>query len=301
MSGGQAGRVWPSLEAAAKLHENTTTCVSDSLTEQLCAVSSTAQPVSHTAGQLAGRVTRFPSLTLLCPCVSASLRGVPGPLDECEVHSRLLFVTDAPRSAGLRAQGSAHSAPGPERAGVRHPWRGPGGVRPGPPHPQRGALQALRGAAGQQGGGRGQWWFVNCTQNEEEQNLMAFQYRGQVYYKCFQPTGPGCELLVWYGEEYTRELGITWDYLWDKKSRASGSSVPISSQVFPCTQCSVAFTAQLFLHKHMKRCHPQEYLTLLRSGSIRAESLLPTHCPLICPAPYTTAPSVGRAKLQHNA
>ncbi|MBN3299108.1 PRDM9 methyltransferase, partial [Amia calva] len=71
--------------------------------------------------------------------------------------------------------------------------------------------------------------FVNCTRNEEEQNLVAFQYRRQVYYRCFQAIGVGCELLVWYGEEYARELGITWDYLWDKKSRASG----IQSLLYP--------------------------------------------------------------------
>ncbi|XP_066552076.1 histone-lysine N-methyltransferase PRDM9 [Amia ocellicauda] len=121
--------------------------------------------------------------------------------------------------------------------------------------------------------------FVNCARDEDEQNLVAFQYRGQVYYRSFRPIGPGCELLVWYGEDYARELGVTWDHLWDKKSRASG--VPICSQVFPCSQCSLVFTAQLFLHRHIKRCHQQEYLTLLRSGSITINHSLLSPAPCV--------------------
>ncbi|MBN3311242.1 PRDM9 methyltransferase, partial [Amia calva] len=43
-----------------------------------------------------------------------------------------------------------------------------------------------------------------------------------MFYRSFRPIVLGCELLVWYGEEYARELGITWDCLWDNKSRATG-------------------------------------------------------------------------------
>ncbi|CAN0242226.1 unnamed protein product [Lampetra planeri] len=50
--------------------------------------------------------------------------------------------------------------------------------------------------------------FVNCARNEQEQNLVAFQHRGQIYYRTFRAVGPGSELLVWYGEEFAQELGI---------------------------------------------------------------------------------------------
>ena len=35
---------------------------------------------------------------------------------------------------------------------------------------------------------------------------------------------PGEELLVWYGEEYARDLGIFFDYLGDNKSYTRGTS-----------------------------------------------------------------------------
>ena len=53
--------------------------------------------------------------------------------------------------------------------------------------------------------------FINCARIEEEQNMVAFQYRGQIFYRTFKHIYPGTELLVWYGEEYARELGISTD------------------------------------------------------------------------------------------
>lgn len=47
---------------------------------------------------------------------------------------------------------------------------------------------------------------------------MAFQYQGGILYRCCQPIKPGQELLVWYDEEYAKHLGVTFDYLWNKKS-----------------------------------------------------------------------------------
>ena len=50
--------------------------------------------------------------------------------------------------------------------------------------------------------------FVNFARNVNEQNLVAYQYLGQIYYRTFRDIDPNMELLVWYGEEYTEELGI---------------------------------------------------------------------------------------------
>ena len=50
--------------------------------------------------------------------------------------------------------------------------------------------------------------FVNCARDEEEQNLLAFQYHGDVYYRVYKEIEAGAELLVWYGDEYGEQLGI---------------------------------------------------------------------------------------------
>ena len=50
--------------------------------------------------------------------------------------------------------------------------------------------------------------YINSPRCREEQNLVAFQYNGSVYYRVFQPVEADGELLVWYGTEYGRELGV---------------------------------------------------------------------------------------------
>ncbi|XP_063051361.1 histone-lysine N-methyltransferase PRDM9-like [Engraulis encrasicolus] len=115
--------------------------------------------------------------------------------------------------------------------------------------------------------------YVNCARGSEEQNLVAFQYRGEIVYCCCQPIGPGEELLVWYGEDYARKLDNTFDFLWDVKSSSTEVSV---SQDFSCSLCPFSFSAQIYLHKHIRRSHPDEYVPRLRLGEIRSETLLPS-------------------------
>ncbi|KAM9669228.1 histone-lysine N-methyltransferase PRDM7-like [Dama dama] len=62
--------------------------------------------------------------------------------------------------------------------------------------------------------------YVNCARDDEEQNLVALQYHGQIFYRTCQVVRPGCELLVWYGDEYGEELGIIRDS--SGKSKLSG-------------------------------------------------------------------------------
>ncbi|KAG7488455.1 hypothetical protein MATL_G00032780 [Megalops atlanticus] len=52
------------------------------------------------------------------------------------------------------------------------------------------------------------------------------------------------------------------------------SSVDVSPQIFPCVRCPVSFTMELYLHRHLKRSHPEDYIALLRSKSLRPETLL---------------------------
>ena len=50
--------------------------------------------------------------------------------------------------------------------------------------------------------------YVNCARCENEQNLLAYQYHGEVYYRTYKEVDPGDELLVWYGDEYGEALGL---------------------------------------------------------------------------------------------
>jgi hypothetical protein len=53
--------------------------------------------------------------------------------------------------------------------------------------------------------------FVNCSRTEDEQNLIAYQYRGEIFYRAYKDIQAGSELLVWYGPEYATHLGINLD------------------------------------------------------------------------------------------
>ena len=56
---------------------------------------------------------------------------------------------------------------------------------------------------------RANWMrFVNCASTEDRQNVVACQYRGQIYYQLLCQIDVGVELFVWYGEDYAEELGL---------------------------------------------------------------------------------------------
>uniref|UniRef100_A0A8C6FW23 Histone-lysine N-methyltransferase PRDM9 n=1 Tax=Moschus moschiferus TaxID=68415 RepID=A0A8C6FW23_MOSMO len=101
--------------------------------------------------------------------------------------------------------------------------------------------------------------YVNCARDDEEQNLVAFQYHGQIFYRTCQVVRPGCELLVWYGDEYGQDLGIKWDSR--RKSKLAAGREP-KPKIHPCGSCSLAFSSQKFLSQHIQRNHPSQ--TLLR-------------------------------------
>ncbi|GMS91558.1 hypothetical protein PENTCL1PPCAC_13733, partial [Pristionchus entomophagus] len=50
--------------------------------------------------------------------------------------------------------------------------------------------------------------FINSPRFDREQNLVAFQYNGSVYYRVIKPIDSEQELLVWYGAKYGESLGV---------------------------------------------------------------------------------------------
>lgn len=51
--------------------------------------------------------------------------------------------------------------------------------------------------------------YVNCARNVHEENLKPIICDGLVFYMTSKDVEPDTELLVWYGTEYGKHLGIT--------------------------------------------------------------------------------------------
>ncbi|KAJ7304003.1 hypothetical protein JRQ81_011521 [Phrynocephalus forsythii] len=102
--------------------------------------------------------------------------------------------------------------------------------------------------------------YINCARNEEEQNLVAFQYHGKIYYRACKAILLHSELLVWYGEEYGKELGIKWGSKWKSLKVPRKNSHLMHKQDTTCQCCSlcdIAFTSKDYLSQHMKWKHSQ--------------------------------------------
>ena len=50
--------------------------------------------------------------------------------------------------------------------------------------------------------------FIRCARHRDEQNLYAFQYCGNIYYRAFRNISIGQELLVWYDDKYQQHMGL---------------------------------------------------------------------------------------------
>ncbi|XP_072946678.1 histone-lysine N-methyltransferase PRDM7-like [Epargyreus clarus] len=56
---------------------------------------------------------------------------------------------------------------------------------------------------------RSNWMrYVNCSRHWSEQNLIAYQYQGQIYYRTIKTIPKFTELLVFYGSEFANTLNI---------------------------------------------------------------------------------------------
>ncbi|XP_065901819.1 histone-lysine N-methyltransferase PRDM9-like [Dysidea avara] len=130
--------------------------------------------------------------------------------------------------------------------------------------------------------------FVNCARNEAEQNLLSFQYHGDIYYRAIKHITPNSELLVWYGEEYAKEMGLSVDYslndapcyicahcqteFMDKRNfdihlKHSPSCHDANPQVFKCGKCGEVFTTLINLQHHI-RTHEQNDSSTLSKAKV---------------------------------
>lgn len=82
-----------------------------------------------------------------------------------------------------------------------------------------------------------------------EQNLVAFQYKGNLYYRTCQDIKAGEELLVFYGDSFAKNLGI------DPKRYFEPACEELNdSSVFCCQFCHIGLSTKDFRDAHQNRC-----------------------------------------------
>ncbi|XP_052220643.1 histone-lysine N-methyltransferase PRDM9-like isoform X2 [Dreissena polymorpha] len=103
--------------------------------------------------------------------------------------------------------------------------------------------------------------YVNCAMKEADQNLVAFQYKGGIYYCTFKPVSSGEELLVWYGDECARELVLNReDGFIREKNLHSRLKYANGEEIFQCVYCKIAFTTAVLFVRHLMRMHGGDQL-----------------------------------------
>ncbi|XP_077529426.1 histone-lysine N-methyltransferase PRDM9-like [Haemaphysalis longicornis] len=101
--------------------------------------------------------------------------------------------------------------------------------------------------------------YVNCAPSEAEQNVVAFERAGAVYYRTRKPIEAYEELLVWYGNSFARELGLLKDRDATGKEDKENAGDPRQQQErIPCETCGVVFLSRECLDRHMRDKHAEK-------------------------------------------
>ncbi|XP_062377529.1 PR domain zinc finger protein 14 [Sardina pilchardus] len=109
-------------------------------------------------------------------------------------------------------------------------------------------------------GASGNWMsLVKCARFPEEQNLVAVQNQGQIFYEACKDIKPQQELLVWYGDCYVQFLGIPLtlkEFIDDNFEQLPPED---SGEGFKCDRCGKVFAYKYYRDKHLKytRCVDQ--------------------------------------------
>nr|XP_056710882.1 PR domain zinc finger protein 14 [Euleptes europaea] len=109
-------------------------------------------------------------------------------------------------------------------------------------------------------GTSGNWMsLVNCARFPEEQNMMALQCQGQIYYETCKEISPGQELLVWYGDCYLQFLGIPISLKGPAEDKRAQQHCEESVEGYKCERCGKVFAYKYYRDKHLKytRCVDQ--------------------------------------------
>ncbi|XP_041470218.1 histone-lysine N-methyltransferase PRDM9-like [Lytechinus variegatus] len=92
--------------------------------------------------------------------------------------------------------------------------------------------------------------YVQSARNEQEQNLEACQYYGQIYFRTTKCIEPGSELRVFYSKEYSESIGF--------KSTLKDLDYHEEDDYFQCNSCESQFPTAKRMFRHMKFDHEQD-------------------------------------------
>ncbi|KAK4305763.1 hypothetical protein Pmani_022354 [Petrolisthes manimaculis] len=101
--------------------------------------------------------------------------------------------------------------------------------------------------------------FVRPAEKKAEQNLVAYQYLGEIFFATIKDIPAQCELKVWYSKEYAERMGtrilaeegVSWQFR--------------TRQRFRCRGCEVVFSSGASLANH--RCVRTSQTTIAKSHS----------------------------------
>ncbi|XP_019481537.1 PREDICTED: PR domain zinc finger protein 14 [Hipposideros armiger] len=99
------------------------------------------------------------------------------------------------------------------------------------------------------GGARNWMSYVNCARFSKEQNLVAVQCQGQIFYESCKDIYQNQELLVWYGDCYEKFLDIPVSLRVTEQGKQASEE---SAEGYRCERCGKVFTYGYYRDKHLK-------------------------------------------------
>ncbi|KAG5867303.1 hypothetical protein JTB14_036690 [Gonioctena quinquepunctata] len=104
--------------------------------------------------------------------------------------------------------------------------------------------------------------YVNCARNAKEQNVVAFQYNGGLYYRTCKNVPKDEELLTYYGRSFAKNLGI------DPKKYFEPVQEREEVDFYPCKFCHIGLSTMGYLETHLKYCKFNAQKTRVYEGEL---------------------------------